>query len=67
MPQAEELLAVEVAKLSTEGLKDVGTSAISPFYFCFIQVSSILDVTQCLQPFQYLDDEQTEHLTSCQR
>lgn len=35
MPQAEELPAVVVAKLSTDGLKDVGSSVISPVYFCF--------------------------------
>lgn len=55
MPQAEELPAVVVVKLFTDGLKDVRTSVISPVYFCFIQVGSILVVTQCLWLFQYLD------------
>lgn len=35
MPQAEELPAVVVAKLSTDGFKDIGSSVISPVYFCF--------------------------------
>lgn len=34
-PQAEELLAVVVAKLSTARLKNVGSSVILPVYFCF--------------------------------
>ncbi len=35
VPQAEELPAVVVAKLSTDSLKDVGSSVISPVYCCF--------------------------------
>lgn len=52
VPQADELPAVVVTKLSTDGLKDVGHPVISPVYFCF---HSILVVTQCLLLFQYLD------------
>lgn len=64
VPQAEELSAVVVAKLSTDGVKDVGAQLSRQFISVFIQVSSILVMTQYLQPFK--TDEQTEHLTSCQ-
>lgn len=35
VPRAEELLAVVVTKLSTECLKNIGSSVILPVYFCF--------------------------------
>lgn len=64
VPRAEELPAVVVVKLSTDGVKDVGAQLSRQFISVFIQVSSILVMTQYLQPFK--TDEQTEHLTSCQ-
>lgn len=34
-PQVEELPAVVVTKLSTDGLKEIGSTVISPVFFCF--------------------------------
>lgn len=52
VPQAEESPAVLVTKLSTDGLKDIGSSVISPVYFCF-HLSEFNLVTQCFLLFQY--------------